>query len=301
MRAIDLFSGCGGMSVGLEEAARRLGCRLDVPLAVDFDAAALAIYRLNFPDANARVADVATLFDGLLGGRLTASERRLTKDVGIVDFLVGGPPCQGHSDLNNHTRRQDPKNALYLRMARAAEVLRPAVVVIENVASVQWDRSGVVSTTSRALECAGYRVAGQVLDLRKVGVPQRRKRFVLLATRLQEVELERLLGELADGMPNHPDRTVRWAIGDLDSMRDDGTYDIASLASPRIPSALIVCSRRAFTTSRTPVDRCAISMGITATCRCTAACGGRCRLRPSPPGLGQWGKGAMCILDADGR
>ena len=232
MRAIDLFSGCGGMSVGLEEAARRLGCRLDVPLAVDFDAAALAIYRLNFPDANARVADVATLFDGLLGGRLTASERRLTKDVGIVDFLVGGPPCQGHSDLNNHTRRQDPKNALYLRMARAAEVLRPAVVVIENVASVQWDRSGVVSTTSRALECAGYRVAGQVLDLRKVGVPQRRKRFVLLATRLQEVELERLLGELADGMPNHPDRTVRWAIGDLDSMRDDGTYDIASLASP---------------------------------------------------------------------
>ena len=220
------------MSVGLEEAARRLGCSLDVPLAVDFDAAALAIYRLNFPDANARVADVATLFDGLLGGRLTASERRLTRDVGIVDFLVGGPPCQGHSDLNNHTRRQDPKNALYLRMARAAEVLRPAVVVIENVASVQWDRVGVVSTTSRALECAGYRVAGQVLDLRKVGVPQRRKRFVLLATRLQDVELERLLGELADGMPNHPDRTVHWAIEDLDPMREDGTYDTASLASP---------------------------------------------------------------------
>ncbi len=140
------------MTLGLEEAARRAGSSAHIALAADLDPATLRIYQLNFPDANANVADIADLFDGLLGGRLTASEQRLTKDVGSVDILVGGPPCQGHSDLNNHTRRQDPKNALYLRMARAAEVLCPAVVVIENVAPVQWDRSGVVRTTSRALE-----------------------------------------------------------------------------------------------------------------------------------------------------
>ena len=232
IRAVDLFSGCGGMTVGLGEATRRAGCRLDVALAIDFDQAALDIYQANFPNANARVADVGALFDGVVGETLTRSERRLVREVGTLDFLVGGPPCQGHSDLNNHTRRRDPKNALYSRMARAAEVLLPGVVVIENVAPVQWDEAGVVEATSRALKFAGYRLAAQVLDLRRVGVPQCRKRFVLLATRLPNLDPEGVLAALANDMSSHPDRTVRWAIGDLSAMRDNSAYDTASLASP---------------------------------------------------------------------
>src|SRR4029453_9475753 len=103
---------------------------------------------------------------------------------GDVDILLGGPPCQGHSDLNNHTRRRDPKNALYSRMARAAEVLHPKAVIIENVTPVRWDQGGVVEQASQSLTSAGYKVGGRVLDLRRLGVPQRRKRFVLVAVRI---------------------------------------------------------------------------------------------------------------------
>src|SRR3954467_14866033 len=52
IRAVDLFSGCGGMTIGLDEAARRAGGQLEVALAVDSDPAALAIYKANFPTAN---------------------------------------------------------------------------------------------------------------------------------------------------------------------------------------------------------------------------------------------------------
>lgn len=74
------------------------------------------------------------------------------------------------------------KNVLYLRMARAAEVLAPAVVVVENVTAVQLDKAGVVKAASRTLASAGYQVAGRVVDLRRVGVPQRRRRFLMLAS-----------------------------------------------------------------------------------------------------------------------
>ena len=185
------------MTVGIDEAARRAGVQLEVPLAVDSDAAALAIYKANFPTANSCVADVGDIFDGAVGAPLTPAERRLAKRIGDVDLLLGGPPCQGHSDLNNHTRRRDPKNALYLRMARAAEVLLPKIVVIENVSSVQWDEGSVVDSTSRALIRRGYRLSGAVLDLRRIGVPQRRKRFVLIATTLPNVDPAQLLADLA--------------------------------------------------------------------------------------------------------
>jgi DNA (cytosine-5)-methyltransferase 1 len=61
-------------------------------------------------------------------------------------------------------------------MARAADVLKPKAVVIENVATVQWDATGVVERTVAALIAAGYKVAQRVVDLRLVGVPKTRKR-----------------------------------------------------------------------------------------------------------------------------
>jgi len=227
---VDLFAGCGGMTVGFEEAARRAGHGLTIPLAVDCDPAAVAIYKANFPTSGARVADVHDLFAGAVGSRLTASENRLAEEIGDVDVLCGGPPCQGHSDLNNHTRRKDPKNGLYLRMARAAEVLLPNLVVIENVTAVQWDEGGVVSQTSDALIGCGYEVAGKVLDLRRIGVPQRRKRFVLVASRLLSIDPSKILARLATSMPNHPDRNLRWAIGDL-SLDREGIFDTPSRIS----------------------------------------------------------------------
>jgi len=155
------------------------------------------------------------------------------EEFGETDVLVGGPPCQGHSDLNNYTRRDDPKNALYLRMARAAEILLPKVVVIENVATVHLDKNGVVQATLQALEACGYRVATKILDLRRIGVPQRRRRFLLIATTITRLDPSTVLSNLEKSMPDHPDRTVRWAIEDLRSIHGNTTYDSSSRTSEK--------------------------------------------------------------------
>jgi len=231
VRVVDLFSGCGGMSVGFEEAVRREGCSLEIPLAVDVDKDALEVYETNLPASTAESVDIATLFDGLVGEKLTKVEKRLKERIGLVDVLIGGPPCQGHSDLNNHTRRADPKNDLYLLMARAAEVFAPKVVVIENVAQVTLDEAGVVEKTEVALLFAGYDVDGRVVDLRRVGVPQRRRRYLLLASKLVELDPASTLERIAKGMPEHPDRSVRWAIEDLVDTKSSDPRDVASRTS----------------------------------------------------------------------
>ena len=228
---VDLFAGCGGMTLGIAHAAQRRGMALRVPLAIDIDPYAVSVYRDNFDGATAIVGDVRDCFDGNLRQPLTTAERKVRRQLGQeVDFLVGGPPCQGNSNLNNRTRWNDPRNALYALMGRAARVLRPRFVIAENVPSILQDRAGVVTATADSLERAKYTVAHMVLDLSQVGVPQVRRRHVLLACRAGErAEPEAVLRELAEAQL--PPRSVLWAIGDLRGVKSDKPFDTASVSS----------------------------------------------------------------------
>lgn len=222
MRLVDLFAGCGGLSFGLAEAARRLNVAAEVALAVERDASALKVFERNLPTVDGRAAAVESVVDGELGAALTLTERRLAREVGHVDILVGGPPCQGNSDLNNRTRRNDPRNRLYARMARAAEVLDPACVLVENVPSVRHDRACVVAVTREALTACGYRCAEAVLDATTAGVPQRRRRHVLLAVRDREVDVAFL--ESPKLRCGHV-RSIGWAIRDLETVQGISQFD----------------------------------------------------------------------------
>ncbi len=214
----------------MAEAAHQLGCAITIPLAVDSNATCVRVFRSNFPTAAVHHAAVESIFDGKLGARLTQAESTARRQVGTIHFLVGGPPCQGHSDLNNHTRRRDPRNASYLRIARAAEVVRPTVVLIENVPSVRHDRGGVVAQARSTLVAAGYRVADGVIDLSRVGVPQRRRRHSLLAVRDSLPDPTAVLGELSGLIPCAT-RSVRWAIGDLENAAARDGFEAPSRAS----------------------------------------------------------------------
>lgn len=231
LRLVDLFCGCGGLSLGVAEAARRLGLALDVRLAMDLDDDAVAVYRRNFPGAPVRQQAVEEVFDGELGSRPTSIERRAARQAGRVDVLVGGPPCQGHSNLNNHTRRSDDRNGLYARMARAAQVLKPKLVLIENVPMVTRDVERVLEVAREALGSANYRVADRVVDLTRLGVPQRRHRHILVATRRPAAAPGPLLEALEPRCELHPVRSVRWAIGDLVNTRGEDMIDTASVPS----------------------------------------------------------------------
>lgn len=183
LAAVDLFCGCGGLTLGLWEACRLTGWQLDIRLAVDTSAEALKVFCTNFGCDHkvARTTDAATLFDGSLGEPLTSKERYWKGRTGHVDILVAGPPCQGHSDLNNSTRRNDPRNALYLTTARAVEVLQPTAVFIENVPTVVHDAFRVVQQARGLLTTMGYCVSEARIDVSGLGVPQRRRRHVLVA------------------------------------------------------------------------------------------------------------------------
>lgn len=183
IRTVDLFAGCGGLSLGVEEACRALGLVSRCALAVDVNEHALKVFEANLKPERSYLGSIENLVDGELGGSTTPRERQLVEELGLVTMAIGGPPCQGHSDLNNHTRRRDPKNALYLRMARFAEIVRPEHLLVENVPGVVHDRGFVVARTRSLLTQLGYSVSDGVLVTDRLGWPQRRRRHVLLASR----------------------------------------------------------------------------------------------------------------------
>ena len=228
---VDLFSGCGGMTLGVAHAAHRSGFAIDIPLAVDLDTDSIEVFRSNFQKANCVQGDVCDLFNGNLYDRMTTVERRTRKRFGTrVDFLLGGPPCQGNSDLNNHSRRNDPRNELYARMARASRVLEPKIVIIENVPAVLHDRGRVVDSTFRSLENTGYDVADEVLELSRLGVPQIRRRHILVASSDPDCDPEFIIASLKSGLFASA-RTVRWAIGDLAKCSGDTDFDQVGVQS----------------------------------------------------------------------
>jgi DNA (cytosine-5)-methyltransferase 1 len=185
LRLVDLFCGCGGLTLGVWEAARRKKRQLKVRLAVDSNLQPLQVFRSNFDTeaAATSIEDVAALFPGGRGRRATQIELHTKQRLGRVDILVSGPPCQGHSDLNNSTRRNDPRNSLYLRVVRAAEVLQPRVVLIENVPTVQLDQQEVVAKSISWLAAAGYTMLQGVVKLSHLGLAQTRRRHVLVGIR----------------------------------------------------------------------------------------------------------------------
>lgn len=231
LTVVDLFAGCGGLTLGVMEAARAFNVGVDIRLAVDWDETPLDVYKANFPMASTLATPVESVLDGELDSEPTVMETELRARVGTVDILVAGPPCQGHSDLNNSTRRSDPRNLLYLRVARAAQVLNPKVLMIENVPTVTHDVAQASESAQRTLQEAGYSVAQGVVHLARLGVPQRRKRHVVIAVRGINLEPASILYALPDRCTVHSLRSVRWAIEDLGGRATSDMFDSASRLS----------------------------------------------------------------------
>jgi DNA (cytosine-5)-methyltransferase 1 len=174
---IDLFSGCGGFSLGLEWAG------LECLAALDFDESAIETFRRNHPNvAHALVRDLTKFRPESLDS-LIAPQR--------VDLIVGGPPCQGFSkarqvDGANHGDRlvQDPRRDLYKEFLRYVKYYQPKVFIMENVPGLRSAVGGEfftrVQVESREL---GYRVIPYEVEAWRFGVPQKRVRQLFIGTR----------------------------------------------------------------------------------------------------------------------
>ena len=179
-RAIDLFSGAGGLTQGLKEAG------FAVIGAVEFDSRAAGTYRANHPSCQ--------LFEGDINA-LEPSDvlQVLGLRKGELDLLAGCPPCQGFSRMRNHNGGRivrDPlKKDLVLRFADYVEALLPKTVMMENVPGLEKDwRFTQMKAELREL---GYHISlSEVRDAQHFGVPQRRKRLILVASRVGEMRFQ---------------------------------------------------------------------------------------------------------------
>ena len=220
---VDLFCGCGGLTYGALEGFRHAGRSARLSLAVDLDDTPLEVLEktLSLSGNRCQAVDLSILRG--IGSDRSVEESALFDVVGDESLLLAGPPCQGHSALNNHTRHDDPRNDLYMAVARAADLMEPRAVISENVSGVSSDRKQSMKRCVDALEYLGYEVAGKRLDLRAFGVPQRRIRHVLVATKEGKFDWDQLAAV--------PDRDVAWAIEDLLNREGVTAFDSPSKAS----------------------------------------------------------------------
>lgn len=210
------------LSLGVASACLNAGLSPSFSLALDWLEDATRVYAQNLGHLSKCVAtaDVTTVFGSALGARLRSSEREIQRDCGEVDFLVAGPPCQGHSDLNNSTRRIDPRNALYLNAARAIEVLKPMAFIIENVPSVVHDRTSSFEDALRTICGSAYSTASGTIDSSELGLPQKRVRHFLIGSKAADIPPDFLQTFSAGRRP----------LGALEAIRDlESKYDVNSV------------------------------------------------------------------------
>lgn len=223
----DLFCGFGGLTLGAWEAARAMQLELQSVFAADNDEDAMSVYRHNFAPRASFVAPIEELIDGDVGAVLSTAERAILKGMPTVDVLLAGPPCQGHSDLNNFTRRNDPRNELITKVIRFAEIASPTHIVIENVQGVRHDAGGVFQRSIAQLEAMGYGVNGFLLEGAEIGLAQRRRRCFLVASRNSPSSDERVYA-----LATAQTKTFDWACADLEGIDGHPVFDTPAKVFP---------------------------------------------------------------------
>jgi DNA (cytosine-5)-methyltransferase 1 len=216
--ALDLFSGCGGLTQGLRRA------RFRVAGAVEIDELAVETYRLNHASVpHVWQRDIRDLPGSEILGELEI-------DRGELDLLAGCPPCQGFSTmttLNGNRQVDDPRNDLVDEYVRLVDELWPRALLMENVPGLAKDIR--MERLFESIEELGYETDGvvRVLDTAAFGIPQRRKRLVLLTSRE---------GSVTFAEPSSRRRSVRDAISDLPRAGTSGDplHDVAENRSPSV-------------------------------------------------------------------
>ncbi|CAP57719.1 putative cytosine-specifi methyltransferase DdeI [Gluconacetobacter diazotrophicus PA1 5] len=221
---IDLFAGCGGLSLGLGAAG------FSTLFAIEAHADAFDTYRANLLDSGRNRHSWPAWLDKRAWQAqdvLVHHETELAELRGKVDLVAGGPPCQGFS-MNGLRRPDDPRSKMVDVYLHYVEIVRPRLILLENVVgfrSMKHRTGGTYSDyTKRRLEAFGYDTWIEILRAADWGVPQRRPRFVLIAAPkgtlpgidpMQRLRVARKAFLVARGLgPDHTSASA--AISDLE-------------------------------------------------------------------------------------
>jgi len=168
MRTIELFCGCGGMSVGLKNAG------FDIVYANDINEDALKTYRKNFPEVHVECKDIMTVRPNDIKKKL-----KLKK----IDLIVAGTPCQGFS-TSGKRNPNDPRNKLFRQLFKFVNNFKPKFFVMENVSGLlSMEEGKVFKKITKSFEGIGYHIQHDVLTASDFGIPQHRKRVFIVGSR----------------------------------------------------------------------------------------------------------------------
>lgn len=230
---VDAFCGSGGLGLGVSMAAEAVHRKARFAAIIDTDQEAVRVHQHNLGARRVIPQSVTGLVDYHVRG--SADEARFGYVPEVVsealsalhniDLFVAGPPCQGHSNLNNHTRRQDPRNELYVTTIALGVALGAKVFLIENVPTVQNSHSDVVATALALLASEGYGISAATLKADELGAAQRRSRFFVLAVKGVDLRPE-FLAECGEALKATA-QPVSWAIGDLVGKEPSTIWDTA--------------------------------------------------------------------------
>ena len=186
-RALSLFSGCGGFSLGFKWAGFRIAGFLEKE--ADFQ----RIYQKNFPESQKLGDDITQVSNEIL--------KKLSKGIGRIDVLIGGPPRQGFS-LSGKRDVNDSRNTLFKHYLRFVEIFQPKIAIMENVrllTSMKNTAGGFVrDDILRDFTTRGYKVKSFEINAKNYGVPQHRERVVFVAVR-NDLNLEPTIPEPTHG------------------------------------------------------------------------------------------------------
>lgn len=222
MSVIDLFSGCGGLSLGFRQA------NFDVIRAVEFDPGIANTYIANHPETDMIVDDIRNI------------DNTGVFQEGDADVIIGGPPCQGFSMAGARIRGgfiDDPRNYLFRHYFNVVRTVRPTVFVMENVKGITTMQGGrifeeILRTFSNPelLDGRPYHLHYRLVRAALFGIPQKRERMILIGTTVENIDFDALWRETEQDIrrdyPHYFDTvTVRDAIGNLGATTDDGKVE----------------------------------------------------------------------------
>jgi DNA (cytosine-5)-methyltransferase 1 len=207
--ALSLFCGAGGCSLGFKQAG------YEILFASDIDKAAVNSYQANFPEISCVEADTRSLdFSKIL--------LNLGLVVGELDILIGGPPCQGFSTAGLRFW-DDPRNSLLKQYVYALYTMKPKWFLMENVEGLLTADKGkyVYEAVTALIEC-GYQVRVEKVYAQEYGVPQRRKRVLIIGNRLGiDFKLPEPKTEIYGRIFRHSNITLRHTITGLPKPSDN--------------------------------------------------------------------------------
>ncbi len=192
LKVLDLFSGVGGMSYGFEMAGFK------VVAAIEFDKSIAESMLKNHKNTKIYIDDIRNI-----------KPEKVKSDVGKIDIIVGGPPCQGFSLKGKRGGLKDERNFLFREYVKYVAYFKPKYFVIENVPTILSSNNGYFKEEIiKEFTKIGYKISCGILNASDFGVPQNRRRAIFIGTKLKN--------SISLPLKNNKEKVTVWdAISDL--------------------------------------------------------------------------------------